>query len=105
MDESTVRRAAEDHGRALVEGNLQRAGSAWYAWNEDVKQMAGSIMPMMPNPVSSSDVESITQEGDQFVVLTRYAGGDKECVVESRWEEREGQSKMVAAKVSETSGS
>ncbi|HZA20525.1 MAG TPA: hypothetical protein VE889_06695 [Actinomycetota bacterium] len=100
MDESIVRRAAEDHGKALVQGDLKRAGSAWYAWNDDVKQMAGAIMPMMPNPVSGAEVIEVRRDGEQFVVTTLYSGQDKKTTVESRWEEREGSAKMVAANVS-----
>ncbi|MGH2693661.1 MAG: hypothetical protein ACRDJJ_02480 [Actinomycetota bacterium] len=103
MDESIVRRAAEDHGQALVQGDLKRAGSHWYAWNDEVKQMAGSIMPQMPNPVSAAEVVGVRQDGDQFVAITLYSGQDKLTTVESRWEEQEGRAVMVAAKVSAAS--
>lgn len=103
MDESIVRRAAEDHGQGLVRGDMKRAGSYWYAWNEEVKQMAGSIMPQMPNPVSSAEVVDVRPDGDQFVVHTLYSGQDKLTTVESRWEEQGGRTVMVAAKVSAVS--
>lgn len=95
-----MRTEAAAHAEALVRGDLRRAGSAWYAWNDEVKAMASSTMSEMPAPIEGAEILSVEESGDHVIVLTRYTGGEKATTVESRWEERGGEVKMVKAKVS-----
>jgi hypothetical protein len=95
MDEETVRQHAEAHGRATVEGDLRAAGSDL---TKDAVPAAGDVMKKMPSSLSSSAIESVTTEGDEYVVLIRYSG-DGDAVVESRWAERDGRPKIVDLKV------
>jgi hypothetical protein len=96
MDHDTVRQHAEAHGRATVEGDLRTAGSDL---TKDAMPAAGDVMKKMPASLSSSAIESVTPEGDDYVVLIRYSGEDGDAVVESRWAERDGRPKIVDLKV------
>ena len=96
MDENTVRHHAEAHGRATVEGDLRTAGSDL---TKDAMPAAGDVMKKMPAALSSSAVEGVSPEGDEYVVLIRYSSEDGDAVVESRWAEREGRPKIVDLKV------
>ncbi len=96
MDEETVRQHAEAHGRATVEGDLRAAGSDL---TKDALPAAGDVMKKMPESLSSSAIDSVTSDGDEYVVLIRYSGEDADAVVESRWAERDGRPKIVDLKV------
>jgi hypothetical protein len=96
VDEATVRRHAETHGEAVVEGDLRRAGSDLDA---DALVQAGEVMKQLPRTMRSADVESVEGEGDACIVRTRYRGDEGEGVVESRWEERGERPKIVSMRV------
>jgi hypothetical protein len=96
MDEETVRQHAEAHGRATVAGDLRAAGSDL---TREAVPAAGEVMKRMPGSLSGSAIDSVTAEGDEYVVLIRYSGEDSDAVVESRWAEREGRPKIVDLKV------
>jgi hypothetical protein len=96
MDEDTVRRHAEAHGRATVEGDLRAAGSDL---TKEALPAAGDVMKQMPESLSSSAIDSVSSEGDEYVVLIRYSGEDGDAVVESRWVERDGRPKILDLKV------
>jgi hypothetical protein len=96
MDEETVRRHAEAHGRATVEGDLRAAGSDL---TKDAMTAAGEVMKKLPASLSSSAIDGVSSEGDEYVVRIRYSGEDGDAVVESRWAEREGRPKIVDLEV------
>lgn len=56
-------------------------------------------MKQMPDPLTSSEVTSVEEDGDAFVAQIRYAGAGGETIVESRWEEIEGRPTIVDLKV------
>jgi hypothetical protein len=69
MDEDNVRLHAEAHGRATVEGDLRAAGSDL---TKDAMPAAGEVMKKLPTPLSSSAIDSVSSEGDEYVVRIRY---------------------------------
>ncbi len=82
MDETTVRRFAEEHGEAMRKGDLNRAAEDLTA---DARDQAGPVMKGLPRPITSAEVTSVETSGDDYIVQIRYAGGDDEAIVESRW--------------------
>jgi hypothetical protein len=96
MEEETVRRHAEAHAQATVAGDLKAAGSDL---TRDALPAAGEVMKQMPRSLTSSAIDSIRSEGNEYVVLIRYSGEDSAAVVESRWAEHEGSPKIVDLKV------
>jgi hypothetical protein len=96
VDEATVRRHAEEHGDAVVAGDLRRAGSDL---DGDALAQAGDVMKQLPRTMKASSVESIEVSGEAATVRTRYSGEEGEGVVESRWEDRDGRPKIVDMKM------
>lgn len=93
MDESAVRRHAEAHGRAMVEGDVMRAGGDL---TPEAQARARDVMRELPREIS--DVEILTIEsagGGEYVSRVRYSGEGREVTVESRWAEREGRPMIV----------
>lgn len=96
MDESTVREHAEIHAKATVAGDLKTAGSAL---TKEAMAQAPGVMKAMPATLGSCEVTSVQADGSEVVAQIRYAGGDEEATVESRWAEQDGTPKIVALKV------
>ena len=101
MDEYTVRRHAEAHGRATVEGDLRAAGSDLTKDGYEYRALpaAGEVMKKMPASLSISAIDGVSSEGDEYVVRIRYSGEGGDAVVESRWAELDGRPKIVDLKV------
>ena len=93
MDESTVRRHAEEHGRAMVEGDLMRAGGDL---TSEAQGQARDVMRGLPREIDAAEVASVeTTGGDEYVAQIRYSGEGRDVTVESRWGEREGRPMIV----------
>jgi hypothetical protein len=96
MDAEAVRRNAEEHGRAVVEGDLKRAARTV---DQPFLPAAGKVVEQLPSPLRSVDVETIEPADGYATVRIRYSGEIDSALVESRWEERDGEPKLVDAKV------
>ena len=100
MDESTVRAAAEIHGRATVERDYDTAGAYL---TDDVKANVGEVMRQMPRSLTAADVVSVERKGDGYSCRIRYSGDEGAMTVESRWADLEGEAKIVGLAVVERS--
>lgn len=96
VDEGQVRKHAEAHGQAVVAGDLGRAASDL---TDEAKQVAPKVMKQLPRPASAADVQSVSQEGDDYVALIQYSGEDHSATVESRWSERDGRPMITDLKI------
>lgn len=96
MDEESVRTHAEQHGDALVAGDLRRAGSDLTA---EAQAQAPSVMSNFPKKVETAEVVSLDVSDDEATVRALYKGEGKEITVESRWGERDGRPKILDMKV------
>jgi hypothetical protein len=96
MDEGSVRRHAEAHGRAVVAGDLRTAARDLHG---DARSQAQGVMEAIPDDVSAAEVTSIAAEGNACLVLTRYSGATSETVVRARWAERDGRPMIVALEI------
>ena len=96
MDEQTVRTHAEQHGDALVNGDLRRAGGDL---TKEAQAQAPDVMSNFPKNVESAEVVSCDVQGEEAVVRALYKGEGKEVTVESRWADRDGRPKIVDMKV------
>ncbi len=92
MDETTVRESANAHAQAIVAGDLGRAGSAL---SPEAMESAGAVMKSMPRPVTAAEVVSVEADGDAMVCKIHYSGADSEATVASRWQEMNGEPKIV----------
>ena len=98
MDEATVREAAETHARATVERDYATAGSYL---GEEAKANVGEIMRAMPRSLRSGEVQSVEPTGNGYTCLIQYEGEEGAVTVESRWEDVEGEAKIVGLEVVE----
>lgn len=96
VDEQTVRTHAQEHGAALVDGDLRRAGSDL---TPEAQAQAPAVMSNFPKKVESAEVVSLDVQGDEAVVHALYKGEGKEVTVEARWGERDGRPKILDMKV------
>ena len=96
MDEQAVRTHAEAHGKALVEGDLRRAGSDL---TPEAQGQAPDVMSNFPKRVENAEVISLDVQGEEAVVQARYSGDGKDVTVESRWGERDGRPKILDMKL------
>lgn len=92
MDENTIRQRAREHGEATVAGDLKRAGADL---DKSAYSAAGEVMKQMPDDLSSCEVASVREDGEEWVAAIRYRGASDSTTVESRWAERDGNPKIV----------
>lgn len=96
MDETAVRKHAEGHGQAMVDGDLRRAGGDLTA---EAQAQAPDVMSSFPKKVETAEVVSVDVRGEEAVVQATYRGEGKEVTVETRWGERDGRPKILDMKV------
>ncbi len=96
MDESTVRRHAEEHGRAMVAGDLGRAASDLAP---EAQAQARDVMRELPRSLTAADVVSVREEGEDSVVRIQYEGEGRKVTLESRWADRDGRPMIVGLAV------
>jgi hypothetical protein len=96
MDSETVKRHAEAHARAMVDGDLKRASSDL---TDSGRAGAPAVMGAMPTRIDSAEVTSVTEEGDATTAVIVYSGEGKEVSVLSRWAEHDGRPMITELKL------
>jgi broad specificity phosphatase PhoE len=96
MDSETVTRHAEAHARAMVDGDLKRAGSDL---TESGRAGAAAVMGAMPKRIDSAEVTSVATEADEKTAVIVYSGEGKEVSVLSRWAEHDGRPMITELKL------
>jgi len=92
MDEQTVRTQAEAFGRALVDGDIDRAIGDL---SPELRRNPGEVVALLPLPVSDVAVESIEHAGKAENVVLRLVGESAESSILTRWKERDGRAVIV----------
>jgi hypothetical protein len=100
MDEATVREAAETHARATVERDYGTAGSYL---TKEMMASAGEVMKQMPGRLTGAEVLTAEPAGEGFSARIRYTSDEGSVTIESRWQEVDGQPKIVGLDVVERS--
>ena len=96
MDEATLRKHAEGHAAAMVDGDLRRAARDL---TDTGKADAPAVMESMPKSIESAEVTEVVLSGDEATATILYRGGGEEVAVESRWAEEEGAPMIVGLKL------
>jgi hypothetical protein len=96
MDLEAVTDRANGHAGAMVEGDLNRAGSDLA---EGGRADAPAVMKAMPRSLDSAEVGDVAADGDDAVATITYRGGGREVAVESRWSEVDGRPMIVSLKL------
>ncbi len=100
MDEATVREAAETHAQATVARDYGTAGSYL---SKEMMAAAGDVMKQMPGRLTGAEVLTADAADDGFSCRIRYTGEGGSATVESRWQEVDGEPKIVGLDVVERS--
>jgi hypothetical protein len=96
--EEVVRRAAEDHLRAIAEGRIEDALS-WVV--EDLRAETSVNLSRMAPVLIAASVEDVRLMGDEATVRIRFITSDPDAEpvrIESEWWEIEGNPKLVRAR-------
>ncbi len=96
MDETSVRRHVQAHGKTIVEDDMDRAIEDL---TEEATPKAPGIIAQLPKPTTEAEVLKVDLTGEEAVVHIRYGGEAAATTVESRWHEIDGVPKTVDAEV------
>jgi hypothetical protein len=96
MDVDTVRDHADQHGRAVVAGDLKRAGSDIAT---EAQGDAPGVLAAIPKVLESADVVDVVPDGDDALATITYSGEGRDVQVQSRWSERDGRPMIVGLKL------
>src|SRR5262245_46516565 len=94
MDEQAVREHARAMADAIVAGDVDRAIEDV---SPELRRNLGEVIGLFPLPSREAEIESVTQGGSSYLVVTRLVGVAEEVQVQTRWKERNGNPTIVEA--------
>lgn len=94
MDPQAVREHAEVYCDALVSGDMERAAESL---SRELRANLGSLIAILPLPLTEATVVSIDVGGSGCVVVLRLVGETGEIGLQTRWKDREGVPTIVEA--------
>jgi hypothetical protein len=68
---------------------------------DEGKAAAPAVMKGMPRPVTGVEIVNVATDGEQIAARISYRGDDREHLVESLWEDRDGRPMIVDLRVVE----
>jgi hypothetical protein len=92
MDPQIVRKRAEAFCAALVAGDMDRA---FEELSKELHSNLGSLVAMLPLPLTEAAVESVEAGGSGYVVVLDLLGENDETHLQTRWKERDGRPTIV----------
>ena len=94
MDEAQIRDHTNQHADAVVRGDMD---AILADFSEELRPGVPQIIQdVLPQPVTSAEVQSVDVGDSEAVALIRYSG-DGEITVRSRWQEQAGRPVIVHA--------
>lgn len=85
VNDETLRPVVEAHAAAVVDPiDVAHVGGDL---TEDLRPQLASVAPLLPQPVTSANVESLEFDGDAGTAVIRYVGADRELAVRSVWKD------------------
>ena len=94
MDQELVREHAQAHCAALVAGDFDRAA---VDLSNELRSNLGTLIALMPLPLTAATVESVEAGGSGFVAILRLVGENETTLLQTRWKERDGRPTIVEA--------
>ena len=94
MDEQSVREHAQDYADALRSGDI---GEAAKAMSPELQRNMGSVVAMLPLPLTEATVESVEMTGKAYVAVLHLVGDEGAIRLETRWKDRDGKPTIVEA--------
>ncbi|MDP9226226.1 MAG: hypothetical protein M3P18_20795 [Actinomycetota bacterium] len=97
MDASAVRRHAEAHAAANVEGDMSRAAGDL---TSEARANIAPVARRLPRPITAAEVIVVEPEGaDRVITQIRYSGPSDDAIVESVWVEIDGRPMIAEARI------
>jgi hypothetical protein len=94
MDQATTKRHMEAHADAVVQGDQE---ALLADFSEELRPQVPQLAQMLPQPVTSSEIQDI-EIGDQESVSTiRYSGPDSSVTIRAQWRAEGGRPVIVHA--------
>ena len=94
MDEASTREHVEEHGRAVVRGDMDAVIADF---TKELQPQVPQIAQALPMPVTAADVLSLNVGEEESVAMIRYSGDSGEVTVRSRWRDEGGRPVIVHA--------
>lgn len=92
MDPLAVRERAQAYCDALIDGDIERAAEEL---SRELRSNLGSLVAILPLPLTEATVESVEVGGSGYVAMLRLVGGAGEIELQTRWKERDGHPTIV----------
>jgi hypothetical protein len=93
MDERAVRDHIHRHADAVVDGDMATVLADFSA---ELQPRAPELAKLLPQPVTTADVESLDVGDDEATAVIRYSGDSSTLAIRSRWQEHDGAFQIVA---------
>ena len=94
MDEQAVRQHAQATCDALLAGDITKASEQM---SKELRQNLGSIVGMLPLPLTEASVESIESTPTGYRTVLHLVGETDSLQLETRWKDRDGRPTIVEA--------
>jgi hypothetical protein len=94
MDEQAVREHAQAHCDALLAGDVGRAAEEM---SKELRSNLGSIVGMLPLPLTEATIESIEMTPTGYQAILHLVGETDTIRLETRWKDRDGVPTIVEA--------
>jgi hypothetical protein len=94
MDEAAVREHAEAYCNALLASDIGRSSEEM---SKELRANLGSIVGMLPFPMTEASIESIDSTPTGYKAVLRLVGEHDTVRLETRWKDRDGRPTMVEA--------
>ncbi|MEX0710658.1 MAG: hypothetical protein WD116_05575 [Chloroflexota bacterium] len=94
MDEHAVREHAEAYCNALLASDIGRSAEEM---SKELRANLGSIVGMLPLPLTEASIESIESTPTGYKAAIRLVGEHDTIRLETRWKDRDGRPTMVEA--------
>jgi hypothetical protein len=92
MDPQVVRERAQAYCDALIAGDIELAAEQL---SQELRSNLGSLVAILPLPLTEGAVESVDVGGSGYVAILRLTGDAGEIELQTRWKERDGQPTIV----------
>lgn len=86
MDEQAVRERAQAFVDALLAGDIGRASQSM---SGELQHNLGTVVAMMPLPLTEAVLESVAQTGSGYRAVMRLANDESSMRLETRWKQRD----------------
>ncbi len=96
MDEQSVRKHAEAHGKAVVDNDM---AALMADFTEEGRANLGPVAAALPQPVQTAEIVSLEASGNATVVDIRYSNAEKSATIRSEWVDADGRPKINAVSV------